>query len=234
MRHISLLLSLSLCVFTSSFSVAEEVKPAEDTKAIFYLQKEDMYLGDEKSPVIMIEYSSTTCPHCADFHKDVLPKIQENYITTGKVVYILRDLPTNKASLLAAKLAHCGTTKQQYFDFISAMMESQSIWAFNKNYQDSLMNIGKLGGLTQSKITECFNDSKLEESILKKALDASKVIDIQYTPTFIINGKKYQGAHKYEEFQKAIDAELFAFNKQLLEAQYQTNDNTMPAKKDKK
>ena len=221
MRYIAFILSLiSLNIGTSSISFAEEAKNDSAAQQVFSLQKDDMYLGDEKSPIVFIEYSSTTCPHCADFHKDIFPQIKDNYIDTGKVLYILRDLPTNKASLMAAKLAHCSNNTAQYFDFISAMMESQSIWAFNKNYQDSLMNIGKLAGLTQNKITDCFNDSKLEESILKKALDASKVIDIQYTPTFIINGKKFEGSHQYAEFKKIFDPILFESNKKELEERY--------------
>ena len=50
-------------------------------------------LGRADAPVTIIEYSSLTCPHCADFHRDVFGKLKSTFIDTGKVRYILRDFP---------------------------------------------------------------------------------------------------------------------------------------------
>ena len=41
-------------------------------------------IGDPNAPVTIIEYASLTCPHCAHFHKDVLPLLKERYIAPGR------------------------------------------------------------------------------------------------------------------------------------------------------
>ena len=50
--------------------------------------KSENYLGNNNAKVTIIEYASMTCKHCADFHRDVFPKIKDKYITTGKVKFI--------------------------------------------------------------------------------------------------------------------------------------------------
>jgi hypothetical protein len=40
-------------------------------------------MGDPNAPVTVIEYASLTCPHCAQFHNEVLPDLKERYIATG-------------------------------------------------------------------------------------------------------------------------------------------------------
>src|SRR5688572_24593498 len=45
----------------------------------------DIVTGNADAPVTIVEYSSMTCPHCAAFHKEVLPELKKKYIETGKV-----------------------------------------------------------------------------------------------------------------------------------------------------
>ena len=59
-------------------------------------------MGDPNAPVTVIEYASLTCPHCAQFHTEVLPDLKERYIATGKVRMIYRDFPLDERALTAA------------------------------------------------------------------------------------------------------------------------------------
>lgn len=180
---------------------------AADTTPPLTLRPDDAFVGNAKSKVVLIEYSSTSCPHCADFHKNVFPEIEKNYIDTDKILYIYRDFPTNHPGLLGAQLAHC-SGKTEYMNYISTLMDSQPMWAYNHNYKASLTNIAKLGGFTDAKINECFNNKTLEESILKRAMTDSKDLSIDVTPTFFLNGKKYTGKVSYADFSKIIEEEL--------------------------
>ena len=54
---------------------------------------DEIFLGNNNAKIVVIEYASMTCIHCANFHKEVYPKIKENYIDTNKIKFIFRDFP---------------------------------------------------------------------------------------------------------------------------------------------
>lgn len=78
-------------------------KPAEE--AVNPLP--DMAIGSAEAPVTVIEYSSLSCPHCAAFHKEVLPALISDYIDTGKMRYVVREFPLNDAALAGSVVARC-------------------------------------------------------------------------------------------------------------------------------
>jgi protein-disulfide isomerase len=161
-------------------------------------------LGDPNAPVTIIEYASLTCPHCAHFQKDVLPKLKERYIATGKVRLVYRDFPLDQRALAAAILAHCAGP-ERYFGFVDVLFQTQESWAGADDYLAALKRIGKLGGLTEKQMDACFADQDLTNRILQSRLDAQSQHDVSSTPTFIIDGKAYAGARSIDEFASLID-----------------------------
>src|SRR5215472_6664035 len=81
-------------------------------------------LGDPKAPVTVIEYASLTCPHCARFAREVFPKLDEQYIRTGKVRFILREFPFDPLGVGAFTLAHC-VGNDKYFSVVEKLFASQ-------------------------------------------------------------------------------------------------------------
>ena len=77
--------------------------------------------------VTIIEYASMTCVHCANFHKEVYPKIKKNYIDTNKIKFIFRDFPLDKQALFGSVLAKCAP-KEKYFDFVKLILTTQKKW----------------------------------------------------------------------------------------------------------
>ncbi|PPR35478.1 MAG: hypothetical protein CFH26_00332 [Alphaproteobacteria bacterium MarineAlpha6_Bin4] len=166
---------------------------------------EEVFLGNKNASVTVIEYASMTCVHCANFHKEVYPKIKKNYIDTNKIKFIFRDFPLDKQALFGSVLAKCAP-KEKYFDFVKLILTTQKKWISNTNdetYKNNLKNIGKLAGLKESKINACFIDEKLVDKILETRSIAEKKYNITSTPSLIINGKKYS-AMDYENFEKII------------------------------
>ena len=92
----------------------------------------DNVLGKPDAPFTIVEYSSMTCPHCAAFHKDVLPKLKEKYIDTGKAKYIVREFPLDNVAAAAFMLGRC-VDQAKYFDFIDLLYANQEEWAFKQN-----------------------------------------------------------------------------------------------------
>ena len=185
---------LILCIFFI-FSRYEIIQAKTD---------EEIFLGNKDAKIVVIEYASMTCIHCASFHTKVYPKIKENYIDTNKIKFIFRDFPLDKQALFASVLAKCAP-KEKYFDFVKLILETQKKWISNdETFIDKLKNIGKLAGLNETKINECFKNEQLVDNIIKISSDGEKKYNINSTPSFIINEKKYS-AMSYENFEKIIE-----------------------------
>ena len=88
----------------------------------------EMSMGDPNAPVTLVEYAMFTCPHCAAFAKDVFPKIKANYIDTGKVRLVFREVYFNKPALWAAMIARCAPA-DRYFGIADALFATQQSWA---------------------------------------------------------------------------------------------------------
>lgn len=169
----------------------------------------DHVLGEENAPVTLIEYSSLSCPHCADFHKNTLPKIKKDYIDSGKVKLVMRDFPLGGPAYAAAMMTRCAKPERRT-QFIEVLFANQDSWAKAQDPKSALARIGKLGGLSQAEFERCVNDKPLFEAIQKVQLEAQSKYDVNATPTFIVmNSKgaeveKISGSQPYEVFEKAF------------------------------
>ena len=165
---------------------------------------EEFFLGNKDAKIVVIEYASMTCIHCATFHKQVYPKIKKNYIDTNKIKFIFRDFPLDKQALFASVLAKCAP-KDKYFNFVKLILTNQEKWISNDDtFMNKLRNIGKLAGLNENKINSCFKDEKMVDNIIRTRSIGEEKYNISSTPSLIINEKKYS-AMSYENFEKIIE-----------------------------
>ncbi len=167
----------------------------------------EMAIGRDDAPVTMIEYSSLACPHCAAFHRDVLPKIKETYIGPGKVRLVYRDFPLGGLALVAAMVARCGG-RQKYFGFIEVLFRSQAQWSRSDDPKRELARVARFGGISQKDFDACLVNEPLMTDIRERAADAQQKFGIDSTPTFIIEGEKIVGARPFEDFRDAIEKAL--------------------------
>lgn len=172
-------------------------------------QVADMVMGKDDAPVTVIEYASYTCPHCANFHSDVFPLLRKDYIDTGKVKFILREVYFDRFGLWAAMLARCGG-QMRYFGISDILFDTQSDWLAGGDpagISDALRKIGLTAGLSKDQIDTCMNDAKSAEALVAKYQEDATRDGIDSTPSFLINGTKYSNM-AYDEFRKLLDAEL--------------------------
>ena len=110
----------------------------------------------------------------------------------------------DKQALYASILAKCAP-KDKYFDFVKLIFETQKKWISTEDkFLDNLKNIGKLGGLNENKIIVCFRNEDMVEQIINSRSTGEKKFNINSTPSFIINGKKYS-AMSFKQFEKVLD-----------------------------
>ncbi len=192
-------------------------KPAGtvDMKAVLGPQQlEDRVLGPEDAKVTVVEYLSMTCPHCRDFANKSFDAIKKKYVDTGKVRYIIRLFPLfspkdDPRGAAASALARC-VPANQYYPMISVLYEQWDNWALPtaKDPKGTLLRISKLAGLTQEKFNACLTNQKLVDDIFAERNKAEKDYGIEATPTFLINGQRYEGFMTADEFSSILDKTL--------------------------
>lgn len=168
--------------------------------------------GDKNSPVTIVEYASYTCPHCATFHQNVFKKIEKEYIESGKVRFIYREIYFDAPGLWAGLIARC-KDNSRYFGILNLLYEKQDLWSLansEKEIVEQLLTIAKQAGIKRNEALECLNDK--EKAI--KLVDFMKLNvekdNISSTPSFIINGTSYSNMN-YDEIKEKIDSIILNF-----------------------
>lgn len=180
-------------------ALAQSLSPAELLKPS---PLGDRQLGPDNAPVTIIEYASTTCPHCANFHKTTLPELKKRYIDGGKVRLIFREFALNPLDAAAIMLARC-IDKDKYFAFVDILFHKQPEWVVQKPLEP-LKAIAKQAGFTEQSFEACLKNQKLLDDIEAQRNRASKEFGVNSTPTFFINGKLARGGMTIEDIEKEI------------------------------
>ena len=106
-------------IFNPFFSFSENNSEIEMS-----VKLQPMYIGNLEAPVTIIEYASFTCPHCATFHNEILPKLKKDYIKNGKVLLEYREVYFDGPGLWAGLLARCQGDKK-YFPMVDLIYKKQ-------------------------------------------------------------------------------------------------------------
>ena len=167
----------------------------------------DRVLGQANAPVVMVEYASATCPHCAEFHEKVLPLIKTEYIDTGKVRFIFREFPLDKLAMGAFMLARC-VPDDKYFPTIDMMFRRQQTWSKTGNPADELFRIMQFSGMDQAGFEACLKRADISKAIFESSKKAAKDFGIKGTPAIFVNGQMIDGHKEMTEVKAAIDAAI--------------------------
>ena len=178
---------------------------------------DDPFKGNPNAPVTIIEFSDFQCPFCSRFFQQTLPQIETDYIDTGKVKFVYRDLPLDNLHPNARPAhiaAECADEQGKFWDYHDILFEKQSEWnrLAATDLQSTLSQYASDLGLQSSIFENCLKSDKIADEVNKDALDAARV-GATGTPAFYIGNEKdgfikLSGAQPYLNFQVAIDAQL--------------------------
>lgn len=174
-----------ICLLFSVFCLLNTPTLAAD-KSEIKTSAPTITIGKTDAPILIDEYASLGCSHCADFHLNTLPQLKATYLDSGKVKIVYHYFPLDKASVDAALLVECVPPVQKP-DVVALLYKEQEKWAHDAKYQDKLKGYGAMLGLTEKTIQSCLNDNKTRDAILQGRVDANKKQQIAATPTFIFN-----------------------------------------------
>ena len=198
-RQFFLVTSIFLLSFNEALFSSEINK-----KNSLYLE---MQKGENSAPVVMIEYASLTCSHCAEFYKSVFPKLKKNYIDKGLLRLVHREIYFDRAGLWAALIARCSNNNDKYFGILKILYEDQAKWSRssdNDTIVEELLKISAKSGMSRESAISCLEDEKKALDLVKEFKSYVKEDEIESTPTFIINGSKYSN-RSFEDIKEIID-----------------------------
>lgn len=167
----------------------------------------EMTMGMEDAPVTIIEYASFTCPHCASFHADQFKQLKAEFIDSGDVHFIYRDVYFDRFGLWASMVARCGGP-ERFFGISDMIYDQQREWIGSGQdpveISDNLRRIGKVAGIDEATLDACLSDADKAQALVAWYQENAEADDVTSTPTLIINGEKH-GNMSYSALKEIIE-----------------------------
>jgi protein-disulfide isomerase len=178
---------------------------ADEKAKLLTIDSQDRVLGKQDAPITIVEYASLTCPHCAHFDQDVLPQLKQKWIDSGKAKLVFRDFPLDQSALLAATVARC-EPPDRFYGFVDTLFKTQEEWGAAKDPRTALQRLAQLGGMNKQEFTSCIDNKAGQDKVVQSRFVAANQLGVDSTPTFFINGSKFEGAPTLEAFEKALSS----------------------------
>jgi protein-disulfide isomerase len=167
-------------------------------------------LGSSSAKNTIVEFADYQCPACGVFATEFEGEFKSRFVETGKVRYAYRDfpLPQHELAPLAARVAACAA-EQNGFEAVKAMLyRAQSQWSgLSQNLaKQRFLELASYAGLDKSKTATCLEQNDFTAAI-EKDVDMGRTVQLEATPSFVVNGYLVSGALPPEAF-AAILAEV--------------------------
>ena len=168
----------------------------------------DYALGRKDAPVTIVEYTDYQCPYCNRWHVTTFPELKKNYIDTGKVQFIKRDLPLpfHPNALPAAQAALCAGDQGKFWEMHERLSANPSTLG-----PETYSRFAQELSLDAAAFQACLAGEKHVAAIRGKE-QAAAAAGINGTPSFIVgtvkgdtlDGVVIVGAQPYAAFDRAI------------------------------
>jgi protein-disulfide isomerase len=167
-------------------------------------------IGSATAPVVVQEFFSLTCSHCASFHRTTMPQVKKDLVDTGKLRFVFQEFPLDQIALTASAVAR-SLPEASYEPFVGALLASQDRWAFARgvNTTEEIYKMAALAGMSRPAFDAAIANEALKTAILKAREEFTRAYDIQATPSFVFNGPgaknlKESGARPFDDFARLV------------------------------
>lgn len=164
-------------------------------------------LGSDAAPVEVTEFSDFECPFCAQFATVQMPVIREQLVAPGRVRWRYRDfpLPSHQWTRLASLAAHCAAEQGKFWDMHDQLFFHHQWAQQGKNPRGLFRDFAKALGLDLDKYDACV-DAQRYAGRIQASYEEGQSLGVQGTPTFFVNGRRYQGRNTSDAFKALVDS----------------------------
>ena len=171
-------------------------------------------LGRRDAPLTLVEFTDLECPFCRRFHVSTYEELKRNFIDTGKLRFVTRDLPLDfhKHALGAASASRCAGEQGKYWELRHVMLVNG-----NRLQPEAIRGYARDLGLDVEGLQACI-DSGRHEAAIRQDVAAAQAAGLTGTPSFVlgratangVEGVKIVGAVPYAVFDAKIQELLSA------------------------
>lgn len=206
-----------------SASSSAQVQPANNQaqdRIVTASVDDDPILGKKEAPVTIVEFSDYECPYCKRHFDQTHAALKSDYIDTGKVKLVYRDLPLNfhQNANIEAQAADCARDQkgdEAYFKYHDEIFKRTTSNGTGIAVS-TLPVIAKDLGLDVDPFQKCLDGAKFKDEVAKDYNDATAA-GVDSTPSFLVGrssadgnvtGVLIEGAKSFSSFKSVIDALL--------------------------
>ncbi|MBU0732315.1 DsbA family protein [Patescibacteria group bacterium] len=179
----------------AEFANTNEIDPGR----IYPGRDNNPFLGPEDSPVEVIFFEDFECPICKQLFP-VKKAIIDEY--DDRVVFVFRHFPLESIhdnAMNAALAAECANEQGGFWPMHDKLFQNQ------ENLSETDLKIyAQQIGLNDTQFEVCFDTRKYDEEI-QKDLKEGVLHQVGGTPTFFVNGEKFEGVPTEEYFRQLLD-----------------------------
>ena len=146
------------------------------------ISKDNTMLGAAEAPVTVVEFTDYQCPFCKRFIQSTFPQLKRDFIDTGKVRWIVRDLPLgfHPNANKAAQAAHCAGDQGKFWEMRDTLFRNNT-----KLGIEQLSAYAREIGLDGDAFDACLASDRHQGQIAQDSQEANR-IRITGTPSFVI------------------------------------------------
>jgi len=173
--------------------------------------------GNPDAPITVVEFSDFQCPFCSRFFEQTLPLIEKNYIDTGKIKFVYKDLPLDNLHPNARSAhiaAECADEEGKFWEYHDVLFQKQAVWQrlASSDLDITLSQFAVDLGMQAASFESCMESQDMADEVNQDTLEAMRN-GATGTPTFFIGNEKdgfikMVGAQPFASFQAIIDAQL--------------------------
>ena len=188
-------LGLAMALFPINSEGGDLLKP---------IGRVDRSIGSASAPVTIIEYSSPTCPHCVDYRTQVAPEIEKEFVGRGKARLIFRPFVRNNIDLVIFML--CEWREGSKFEELTNLFYSKyDDITRSDDIEKTIRDIAASADIDRPAFDRLVSDQPILDGLNKLAAQAREDFNVEGTPTFFVNGRKFTGTQSVEEMRANIE-----------------------------
>ena len=185
-------------------------QPPTPTTVNIQVTPNDPVLGDANAKLTIVEFADYQCPFCERFYTDTWPQIKKDYVDTGKVKFVYKNLAfLGQESTDAANAALCAKEQNKFWEYHDKLFTNQKAENSGGFSITNLKGFASDLGLNTDQFNQCLDAKKYSAQVSADNAEANKN-GFNSTPSVAVGTVPMIGALPYSQFKSTIDAQLAA------------------------